>query len=174
MCFADRIAYTCCFLGHREIKENAELSKRLCQQIEHLITVHNVHIFLFGSKSQFNSLCYKLVTELKEKYAHINRIYVRAEFPVIDDSYAKYLLDGYEDTYYPQSVLGAGRAAYIKRNYEMIDHSRFCIFCCEKAYTPKGRTSGTKRAFDYATKRQKIIYNFPAFADCKFDTGHTP
>ena len=57
--------------------------------------------FLFGSKSRFDDLCYEAVTELKKKYVHIQRIYVRAEFPYIDESYKSYLLKGYEETYYP-------------------------------------------------------------------------
>ena len=119
--------YTCCFLGHRKIKETDELKSKLYNEIETLITYKKVHTFLFGSKSQFDDLCYKIVTELKEKYQHIKRIYVRAEFPYIDDSYKNYLLESYEDTYYPSKMIDAGKAAYVERNYEMINNSRYCI-----------------------------------------------
>ncbi len=33
-----------------------------------LIENHSVQIFLFGSKSEFNSLCLKIVSELKREY----------------------------------------------------------------------------------------------------------
>ena len=75
---------TCCFFGHRTIKETEELREKIIQAVEKLITEENVDVFLFGSKSRFDSLCLELVTEIKEKYPHIKRIYVRAEFPVID------------------------------------------------------------------------------------------
>ena len=94
----DRI---CCFIGHRTINETEELKERLCEIIEKLIVDENVDTFLFGSKSRFNSLCHELVTEIKEKYPHIKRTYVRAEYLNIDDSYKDYLLHHYEDTYYP-------------------------------------------------------------------------
>ena len=75
--------------------------------------------FLFGSKSEFDRLCLKLVTKLKEKYPHVKRIYVRAEFPYINDDYMAYLLKSYDDTYYPEKLIGSGKAAYVERNYEM-------------------------------------------------------
>lgn len=151
----------CCFVGHREICETEELRTQLSQAIENLILYEETDIFLFGSKSRFNTLCYELVTDLKLKYPHIKRIYVRAEFPIIRDDYRKYLLQQYEDTYYPDKIMGAGRAVYIKRNIEMIDRSNICFFYYDGAYTPKGRKSGTKIALDYAKRQKKEIYTFP-------------
>lgn len=118
-------------------------------------------MFLFGSKSNFNTLCYELVTQIKEKYPQIRRIYIRAEYPYISESYKTYLLEHYEVTYYPESVIGAKRLVYIKRNFEMIDRSHFCIVYYNKKYNPVKRKSGTKLALDYAIKHNKIIYQFP-------------
>ncbi|MBO5136205.1 MAG: hypothetical protein J6C17_02355 [Clostridia bacterium] len=163
--------YTCCFFGHRKIKETDELKSKLYNEIETLITYKKVHTFLFGSKSQFDDLCYKIVTELKEKYQHIKRIYVRAEFPYIDDSYKNYLLESYEDTYYPSKMIDAGKAAYVERNYEMIDNSSYCICYYDENYMPPRRKnsrrdltdyqpkSGTGIAFDYARKKELNIIN---------------
>ena len=152
---------TCCFIGHREINVTDELKEKLRVVIECLIVDENIDTFLFGSKSQFDDLCYDIVTEIKEKYPHIKRIFVRAEYPYIDESYVAYLLKSYEDTYFPKSVLGAGKASYVKRNCEMIENSRFCIVYYKEDYTPKGRKSGTKIAFDYAEKKKKTIIRFP-------------
>ena len=151
----------CCFLGHREICETEELRSQLYGAIKALIINEKVDTFLFGSKSQFNNLCYTLVTELKGEYPHIKRIYVRAEFPVIREDYRAYLLECYEDTYYPEKMIGAGRSVYIKRNVEMIDRSSFCVFYYDETYIPKGRKSGTKIALDYAIKHKKVIFQFP-------------
>lgn len=161
----------CCFFGHRKINETPELTERLESVIESLIKEKAVNIFYFGSKSEFDSLCLKVVTDLKEKYPHIKRIYVRAEFPYIDDSYKKYLLESYEDTYYPEKMINAGRAAYVERNYEMIDNSSYCICYYDENYAPPKRRnsrrdltdyqpkSGTKLAYDYAASRRLTVYN---------------
>ena len=83
---------TCCFFGHRTINETEELKAKLIEIIEKLIVDEKVDIFLFGSKSRFNSLCLELVTEIKEKYPHIKRIYVRAEYPDINEQYTNYCI----------------------------------------------------------------------------------
>ena len=152
---------TCCFIGHRKIEDTLELRTELYESIERLITDEKVDTFLFGSKSRFNDLCYELVTEIKEKYPHIKRIFVRAEYPNIDDSYKAYLLKYYEDTYYPDKIKGAGRAVYVERNCEMINNSRFCIIYHDEQNAPTARKSGTKIAFNYAVKHKKEIKNFP-------------
>ncbi len=148
---------TCCFFGHRTIKQTEELKIKLIDTIERLINVEKVDTFLFGSKSSFDSLCLELVTELKKKYPHIKRIYVRAEFPFIDDGYKEYLLKSYEDTYFPEKIVGSGRAVYVERNCEMINKSRFCVVYYDEENLPSKRKSGTKIAFEYAQKQGKEI-----------------
>jgi uncharacterized phage-like protein YoqJ len=155
---------TCCFFGHRKINETEELKSKLVKIIENLIVNEKVDTFLFGSKSRFNSLCLELVTKTKEKYPHIKRIYVRAEYPYITESYKTYLLKTYEDTYYPEKIINAGKAVYIKRNYEMIDKSHFCIIYYDQPNTPTNRKSGTKIALDYAIKQGKQITVLPSFS----------
>lgn len=150
---------TCCFFGHRTINETEELKSKLIEIIEKLIVVEKVDTFLFGSKSRFNSLCLDTVTEIKEKYPHIKRIYVRAEYPNINEHYKNYLLEAYEDTYYPINIIGSGRAAYVERNYEMINKSHFCIVYYDEPNAPTTRKSGTKIAFDYAVRQGKKIVN---------------
>lgn len=148
---------TCCFFGHRKIEITTELRKKLYDIIENLIIKESVNTFLFGSKSQFNDLCYNIVCDLKEKFPYIKRIYVRAEFPYINDDYKSYLLQSYEETYFPKAVINAGKLVYVKRNYEMINKSKFCIVYFNKNYPqPK---SGTKLAYNYAISKQKIIIN---------------
>lgn len=148
---------TCCFFGHRKINETEELKSKLVQIIEKLIVKNSVDTFLFGSKSRFNSLCLELVSELKEKYPHIKRVYVRAEYPYISEHYKNYLLESYENTYYPENILNSGRASYVERNYEMIDNSHYCIVYYDEQSAPTTRKSGTKIALDYAIKQCKKI-----------------
>ena len=162
---------TCCFFGHRKIADTLELRTKITDTIETLIVDQNIDTFLFGSRSQFDSLCYSLVTKIKEKYLHIKRVYVRAEFPCIDESYRSYLLESYEDTYYPEGMEKAGKAAYVERNCEMIDRSSVCIVYYNTEYAPPRRKnchhdlidyqpkSGTKLAYDYAQKKKVKVIN---------------
>ena len=149
----------CCIIGHRKINETEELKKKVYENVERLIREEGVEIFLFGSGSRFDSMCLEIVTEIKEKYPQIKRVYVRAEFPYINDSYRAYLLKIYDNMYFPEKIKGGGRAAYVERNRDMIDNSRYCLIYYNEKYNPKTRKSGTKLAYDYAVKRQKEIIN---------------
>lgn len=155
------IAKTCCFIGHRTIVETEALKARLYTCVEKMITELGIDTFLFGSKSHFNDLCLEVVSDLKEKYSHIQRVYVRAEFPDIDELYETYLLERYEETYYPKNIVGAGKSVYVERNAEMIDKSRFCIVYYDEKNLPTTRKSGAKIAFEYAVKQGKHIVKLP-------------
>ena len=115
--------YTACFFGHRKIDETEELKNNLYEIIEDLIVNENVDTFFFGNKSEFDDLCHKTVTELKEKHSYIKRIYVRSAFQHIPDWYEDSLLKHYEGTYFPEHMENAGRASYVERNQEMINRS---------------------------------------------------
>lgn len=153
----DILEVVCCFIGHRKINETEIFKTKLKNTIEKLIVEENISIFLFGSKSRFNDLCYEIVTQIKEKYPHIKRVYVRAEYASIREDYERYLLSLYEDTYYPENIVGAGRAVYVKRNCEMIKNSNFCVFYYNEENAPNTRRSGTKIAYDYALRLKKKI-----------------
>lgn len=133
-----------------------ELKNRLYQEIENLITADGIDYFLFGSKSQFDDLCYKVVTDLKSKYPNIQRVYVRAESEYIDGegsrAYREGLLEHYEYTYYPESASGAGKAVYVKRNCEMIDKSSVCVVYYDENYKPARRKQSRHDLFDYQPK----------------------
>ena len=160
----------CCFFGHRKINETPELIERITKEIEFLITENEVSVFYFGSKSRFDDLCHKVTTELKEKYPHIKRVYVRSAFQLIPDWYENSLLEHYEDTYFPEHIENAGKASYVERNQEMINKSDFCVVYYDENYAPPRRNSrrdltdyqpksGTRLAYDYAVKKGKEIIN---------------
>ena len=150
---------TCCFFGHREINETEELKAVITETVERLITEEKADTFLFGSKSRFDSLCLEILTLLKEKYPHIKRVYVRAEFPDITEDYMAYLMTLYDDTYYHENLRGAGRTSYVKRNREMIDRSHFCVIYFNEENAPSTRKSGTEFALNYAVKKKREIIN---------------
>ena len=158
------IMYTCCFIGHRDATPNPELITAVRASARALITIFDTDTFLFGSASGFDRICLSVVTDLKEEYPHIRRVYVRAEFPDIDDFYREKLLGKYDDTVFPEELRSAGRARYVERNRIMIDWADSCVFYYRGESTVADRSgrkrkSGTALAWDYAVKRKKDIYN---------------
>lgn len=162
---------TCCFIGHRKVKKTPELIEKLEKTVINLIKTQNVGTFLFGSKSNFDELCLKKVSELKNVYPEIKLIYVRSHFPYISKDYTNYLLKTYDDTFIPNGVENSGKASYVKRNRAMIDLSDFCVFYYDLNYNPPMKSrlngklpdyqpkSGTHIAYEYANKRKKEIIN---------------
>lgn len=65
----------CTFFGHKEIKVTNELKEELTRQIIDLIENKSVELFYFGGFSNFDDLCWQVVTEQKIKYQYIKRIY---------------------------------------------------------------------------------------------------
>ena len=159
------------FIGHRKLPENHDLYLRLKEIIINLIDKQNADTFLFGSRSAFDDLCLNVVTELKSIRPNIKRIYVRSSYSHISKNYENYLLEYYDETYIPEKVVRAGRAAYAERNFHMIDKADLCIFYYNKDYEPpiKPATrkqlfsyqpkSGTKVAYEYATLKKKRVLN---------------
>ena len=98
----------CCFFGHRNVSDKNLLKTKLLQITEKLILEENIETFYLGSKSDFNDLCREVLEEQKEKYPHIERVYIRAEFQYISDSYEKYLLETCDRTYFPEKLKNAG------------------------------------------------------------------
>ncbi len=160
-----------CFIGHRTIEKTENFIALLKETIVLLIN-EGITTFLFGSMSEFDNLSWEIVSELKNKYPFVKRVYVRSANQHIDKSYEEYLLQLYEETYFPYQLENAGKCSYIERNYEMIDNSTYCVFYYNEHYTPPlkrpskydtllhaKRKSGTKIAYEYATKKGKKIIN---------------
>lgn len=154
---------TCCFIGHRKIAEPETLRTRLRYEVEQLIR-RGVVQFVFGDRSEFNDLCYEVVTELQETYPRIRRIQFRVTYPVVD-AYTLRLVQGvYDESYFPEEIRRAGRAAYVERNRAMIRASQYCVFYYDPLYTPQPRRrtrraasqSGTRLAYQYAQQTGKI------------------
>lgn len=178
---------SCCFIGHRTITITDELYNRLSSIIEGLICTDHVTCFLFGSRSQFNDLCFDIVTALKNKYPQIKRIAynTRSECAILDENrlaneaiLSKYLridthIQGFEESITSDAMYVSGKASYIERNQIMIDASDYCIFYYDSNYAPqlkrisnKGITgvwtsgnSGTKLAYKYAMQKHKVVIN---------------
>lgn len=150
---------TCSIIGHRNIEITEELANKTRKIIIDLIQ-KGVSTFLFGSKSEFNSLCYEIITEIKIDFQHIKRVFVRAEYPFVSNEYVNYLLEFYEDTFYFDKEGNSSKFYYIKRNEYLINNSDVCLFYFDIDYKPKNRTSsGTAISYNYAQNKKKEIIN---------------
>ena len=149
----------CSIIGHRKIEISDDFKLRLERILKDLIE-NNVKVFLFGSKSMFNDVCYDIISSLKTTYQDIKRVYVRAEYIKTNNEYDVYLKSQFEESYYYDKNLYSNRLNYVKRNETLIDKSDICLFYYNDNYRTKNNTkSGTKLAYDYALKKKKEIIN---------------
>lgn len=151
------------FIGHRTIEKTATLVANLNKIIGEILEKDPYTTFYFGSKSEFDSLCLLTVTKYKIKYPNLKRVYIRTNAPVLSDSYRRYLLQIYDDTYYPKEIEGAGKATYVKRNIYMIDNCDLLITYYRKNYLKYLTKSGTRIAVRYALNKKVKVLNINDF-----------
>lgn len=137
------------FIGHRKIVNKQEICEKLYEVLKRLIVDENADEFYFGSKSEFNHLCYEVVTKLKEIFTNIRRVNFKAGNEPQNLTY--------DATIY--QTMNAGAALYINRNKAMIDGCDVLIAYYNENYAPVTGRSGTKIAYYYAHKKHKRIIN---------------
>lgn len=171
----------CCFIGHRTIEQTDELLALLTDTIRRLILEEGVCYFLFGSRSAFDDLCHRIVTEFQQEFPNIVRVAYtrRSEYAVkaeekvkMERTWASVLktevkLKDYDAEVQSDRVFSAGKASFVERNQEMIDDSDFCVFYYNESYLPPRRKrsnrdlssyqpkSGTQLAYEYAIQKSK-------------------
>ncbi len=148
------------FVGHRKTPESPELKSKIFKTVKELIVNEGANAFYFGSKSVFDGICLDVVTELKEVFPEIKRVYARSMYEEISEQYRNFLLRYYDETFMPDGVAGAGFRAYIKRNNAMIDLCDVLVtYCDPSSAEKKWPRSGTYLAVKYAKQRKKRIIN---------------
>lgn len=176
---------TCSFFGHRDIEITEELRQKVKNIVEDLILKHNVLVFLFGSRSNFDTLCHLVVTDLKEEYKDIKRIAYncKSETCIFENERTRWedlrsffhlqnlSLPCVEEEFEHKTKYTSGKASYVERNQAMINDSDYCVFYYDKDYKPKTRKrsmrkdcffqpkSGTALAYAYAKQKKKTIIN---------------
>ena len=156
---------TVAFIGHRNLRQNRETAKIINTVIYKLINEVNAETFLFGGVGHFDDVSLAVVTYLKQKYFPlIQRINIRSRYPTISNMYKSFLLTMYDDTVFPEELIGAGRCTYVKRNQIMIDRCDILVTYFDKDYClADEKKSGTKIAVEYAQKKHKHIINIFEF-----------
>lgn len=176
---------TVCFIGHRTVDNAEQVKTKLFDTLSALIS-NGADTFLFGSRSDFDTLCWEVVTELQEQFPHLKRISYNAPHETAftskeeRESCEKFFSQmtkrevhytDYEEAVSSTKSIKANKNAYIMRNQEMIDNSDVCVFYYNKDYLPPRRKaqnkflpdyqpkSGTAIAYAYAVQKKKQIYN---------------
>ena len=133
-----------CFIGHRVV-ENKEKTILLLKEAVIALIKQGVTTFLFGEIGEFDRLAWKVVSELKEEFPFLKRVYVRAAYPYINKDYEKYLHEFYEETYFPAKIKKAGKNAYVARNYEMVDNSTHLCFLLQRTVRAAAKERRTEQ-----------------------------
>ena len=162
-------------IGHRKAPEGPELVVRIYETLFDLIVNQGVDTFYFGSKSRFDTFCFEAVMELRHSYPHVKTVYVRANYEHIEKSYEDYLLESYDETYYPDTVRDSHELCYVIRDAALVEVCDVLLTYCATNYEPPRKTpknkmmapvetakkpkSGTQMAVLFAKKRKKRIIN---------------
>lgn len=151
---------TCCFTGHREIRDNYEsLSANLFQIVEDLI-LNGYRYFGAGGARGFDNLAGSVVLALKKKYPHIHLILVlpfvnqyehEAGWSTEEIKLYQYLKKHASKVVHLQEHYSNG--CYYRRNRHLVDNSSLCI-----AYQYKN-TGGTAYTTRYAESKNIPVIN---------------
>ena len=144
---------TCSFFGHREIEVSENWKSELKNKLENLIKNENFGVFYFGGFGKFDELCHQVVSELKQKYNHIKRIFCLADPRHLRVSKRPTWLtqDDYEEFVYLDLNFDWWYQRIYFRNIEMINQSDYVIF-----YVENTKNSGAFKAMQYAKKPNTI------------------
>lgn len=147
---------SCSVFGHSKIKITEELENNLKSTFKMLITQENVKYFYFGGFGEFDDLCHSIITELKNEYPEVYRIFCLSD-PRHQrlSKRPKWLKDeDYEEITYLDLNFDYWYTRIYYRNCEIIDHSDFVVF-----YVNHTEQSGAYKALQYAIKKKKQIIN---------------
>ena len=164
----------CAVIGHREVdkEDRRYLQNELSILFNEMIN-SNCKTFLFGSNSEFNDLCYTMISDFQNKYTDIKRVgylCAREIAFTLDEKiqYAKFIeankTKGINVKIYDtiKQFDFDDKNLYIERNKLMIDDADICVFYYKQKFLSKNNkgkitNSGTKMALDYAKQINKAI-----------------
>lgn len=143
---------TVAVIGNEKRFDWRKVYLKLMRVISTLIEEENAETFLFGRSFYFNSLCYDVVTYLKQRFFPlVMRVHATPKSKKSDKDYKKFVFSNFDDTVYSES-----------QNYEyaIIDMCDILLtFYDEEYHLTSGKSSITKTAYEYAVKKNKRIIN---------------
>ncbi len=149
------IGKTCSCFGHFDVNITDDLVARTRIEIDKAVA-DGVRIFLFGGRSDFDDLCYDIVTEKKKAEPQIDKKRVFC-FP-LDKQLRKpprwFIRKEYEALECPTKDFDYWYTSIYYRNIAMIDQSDLILFWVESR-----ENSGAYKTYQYAVKKHKHIVN---------------
>lgn len=142
---------SCSCFGHNKINVSKHLKEKLISIFKELISKENVKYFYFGGFGEFDDLCHSIITELKNEYPEMYRIFCLSD-PRHQrlSKRPKWLKDeDYEEITYLDLNFDYWYSRIYYRNCEIIDRSDFVIF-----YVNHTEQSGAYKALQYAKRRK--------------------
>jgi len=145
----------CAFSGHRIIKVDENLKKRLVRELEELIN-KGVTVFLNGGALGFDLYCAFIVLELRKKYPIKLKMILPCKDQAVKWNYDQRLM-------YDEVLALSDEVVYISEKYEngcMQRRNKILVDECNYLITYLNRTfGGTYSTVEYAKKTGKeIIY----------------
>ena len=147
---------SCAVFGHRQIIVTNELINTLKDTFIDLIINKGVCIFYFGGFGEFDELCWKIITELKQcTFPNIKRVYVCEKEDYVNRPHKRpknLNTDNYDEIVFFVLDFDYWYTAVYYRNIAIIDHSDFNIF-----YIRDTENSGAYKAYTYAKRKKRTI-----------------
>lgn len=150
---------TCSVFGHSKIEITKELEDKLIATFEDLIK-QGCEYFYFGGFGEFDDLCHKVISKLKNTYPHIQRIFCLSD-PRHQriSKRPKWLKDeDYEEFIYLDLGFDWWYQRIYYRNLAMIDRSDVVVF-----YVEPRENSGAYKTYKYAKQKKKNLINLAQF-----------
>lgn len=146
----------CSFFGHSKIDITEKLYDLINKEINRAIDF-GCHTFYFGGFGEFDELCYKIVSKIKNEQPELN---LRLVFCVPQERYLRKKGHFFDNNKYDEIVYlipsfnGWYKSIYF-RNCAMVDESDCLIF-----YAEKRENSGAYKTYKYAKqKKNKYVVN---------------
>ena len=145
----------CSFFGHRNVETDGTLYSKTKKSILEALAL-GCRIFYFGGYGEFDRLCYKIVTEIKEKTQEfeIFRIFCVPQERDLRKKSRHFNPEDYERVIYLEPSFAGWYKSIYFRNCAMIDKSDVVIF-----YAESREESGAYKAYKYAKSKHKTIFN---------------
>ena len=136
---------TCFFIGHREAPDS--LLPILDAEVERHITEYNVTDFVVGRYGRFDSMAARCVKAAKRRHQQVTLTLLLPYHPYDQPVPAP---PGYDGTFYPPGMETVPkRAAIVRTNRYMVDHSDFLI---AYAWHP---ASNARELVEYAQRQER-------------------
>ena len=146
----------CSFFGHSNVEITDELIEFTKLEIINAIN-YGCRIFYFGGYSNFDSLCYQILSGimLEKPQLNIKRVYCVPQEQFLRKKARYFNREDYDEVVYLQPRKTGWYRCIFFRNIAMIDGSDYVIF-----YAEERERSGAYKTFSYAkTQKNKVVVN---------------